>query len=177
VITTERLRIFVPLLADLQAFRDGGRDALAARLGVAVPADWPVFPETVEVPERIDEANRWGTCWGIHAADATLAVEGGVSTPDAEGRAVFGYAVVADYRGRGLATEFANALIDLARGSGQVGAIDAYTFPAGAVSPEGFAADPSIGVLKRLGFVRVDQGEHWHWRKSLVRTNILGRVS
>ena len=104
---------------------------------------------------------------GIHTADATLAVEGGLSTPDAEGRAVFGYAVVAGYRGRGLATEFAGALIGLAHESGRVGAIDAFTFPAGAVSPEGFAADPSIGVLKRLGFVRVDQGEHWQWRKNL----------
>jgi RimJ/RimL family protein N-acetyltransferase len=167
VITTERLRVFAPALADLHAFRDGGRDALGAQLGVVVPADWPVFPETVEVPERIDEAYPWGTCWGIHAADATLAVEGGVSTPDAEGRAVFGYAVVADYRGRGLAIEFANALIGVARRSGRIPAIDAYTFPAGAVSPEGFAADPSIGVLKRLGFVPVDQGEHWHWRKDL----------
>jgi [ribosomal protein S5]-alanine N-acetyltransferase len=167
VITTERLRILAPTLADLHAFRGGGRDALAARLGVAVPADWPVFPETVEVPERIDEAKPWSTCWGIHVADATLAVEGGVSTPDAEGAAVFGYAVVADYRGRGLATEFANALIGVARGSGRVRAIDAYTFPAGAISPEGFAADPSIGVLNRLGFVRVGQGEHWHWRKDL----------
>ena len=167
MITTERLRIFAPSPADLRAFRDGGRDALSARLGVAVPADWPVFPETVEIPERTDESNRWGMRWGVHVADAMLAAEGGVSTPDADGRAVFGYAVVADYRGLGLATEFANALIDVARSSGQVLAVDAYTFPAGAVSPEGFAADPSIGVLKRLGFVRVDQGEHWHWRKSL----------
>jgi RimJ/RimL family protein N-acetyltransferase len=159
VITTERLRILAPSPADLRAFRDGGREALAARLGVAVPADWLVFPETVEVAERIDEASPRGTCWGIHVADAVLAVEGGVSRPDAESRAVFGYAVVADYRGRGLATEFANALIGVACGSGRVRAIDAYTFPAGAMSPEGFAADPSIGVLKRLGFARIDQGE------------------
>jgi RimJ/RimL family protein N-acetyltransferase len=169
VITTERLRIFAPSPAELRAFRDGGRDALAVQLSVSVPADWPVFAETVEVPERSAEAeaNPWGTCWGIHTADATLAVEGGLSTPDAEGRAVFGYAVVAGYRGRGLATEFASALVGLARESGRVGAIDAFTFPAHAVSPEGFAADPSIGVLKRLGFVRVGQGEYWHWRKSL----------
>jgi hypothetical protein len=53
---------------------------------VAVPVDWPVFPETVEVPERIDGTNTWGTYWGIHAADATLAAEGGVSTPDADGQ-------------------------------------------------------------------------------------------
>jgi RimJ/RimL family protein N-acetyltransferase len=43
-----------------------------------------------------------------------LAAEGGVSAPDAEGRAIFGYAVVAGYRDRGLATEFANALIGVA---------------------------------------------------------------
>ena len=92
VVITGRLRIFAPSPAELRAFRDGGRDALAARLGVAVPADWPVFAETVDVPARSDQANPWGTCWGIHTADATLAVEGGLSTPVAEGRAVFGYA-------------------------------------------------------------------------------------
>lgn len=159
MITTVRLRIFVPSPDDVRAFRDGGRDALAARLRVAVPAGWPVFPETVEAP---------GQWWGIHTADTTLAVEGGISPPDAEGTAVFGYAVVAGYRERGLGTEFAGALVEHARESGRVRALDAYTFPAGAVSPEGFPADPSIGVLTRLGFVLVDRGEHWHWRKDLA---------
>jgi hypothetical protein len=59
VITTERLNIFAPSLADLRTFRDGGRDSLGARLGVAVPADWPVFPETVGRGRDIDHGEHW----------------------------------------------------------------------------------------------------------------------
>jgi len=149
-------------MEDLHALRDAGPEALAARLGVLVPPEWPVFPESVTPPEWIDDTAPWRPYWGIH--DGTLILEGGISPPDATGEVMFGYALVPAYRGRGLATQFAGALVDIAFGDERVRAVGATTFPAGAVSPEGHPADPSIAVLRRLGFTCVDHAEHWHWR-------------
>jgi RimJ/RimL family protein N-acetyltransferase len=163
---TDRLRLLAPSLPDFAVFTDAGRTGLAARLGVTVPPDWPVFPESTQPPERLDETQPWRPYWAVHTADNTLICEGGLVPPDPNGEVIFGYGLVAAYRGRGLATEFASALVGLALADARVRAVGAFTFPAGAVSPEGHPADPSIALLRRLGFATVDEGEHWRWRLS-----------
>lgn len=161
---TDRIDIVAPSLTHVSAFHEGGRPALANLLGADVPEAWPVFPESAAVPEQ-DFHSLWRPYWGVHRTDRMLILEGGLVRPDGDGQVEFGYGLVESHRGQGLATEFAAFLVDVALAAPETRAVVAHTYPAGAFSPEeGFPADPSIAVLKRLGFTCTETGQLWLWR-------------
>lgn len=135
-------------------------------LHVRVPDNWPTFPESMphgyEMLKSDPSALNWGFHLFIHTIDRMLIGEGGFKgKPDAEGVVEIGYAIVPEYRQRGLATEAARGLADYAFSHPNVNIVQAHTLPEGTAS---------INVLKKLGMKFTgtahdpDEGEVFQWR-------------
>lgn len=83
--------------------------------------------------------------------------------PGADGAVEIAYVVAPAYRGKGYATEAAEALASYAFGSGQVRVVRAHTLP---------EPNASTRVLTKSGFRRVgevidpDDGLVWRWRQN-----------
>lgn len=165
MIKTESLRLIPCELKHFEALlRD--KKELGEQLGVVVPESWPVFPESMTQAYRWTKADPsligWGTYLFVHTADRVLIGEGGYKgQPDASGMAEIGYAIIPEYRGRGLATEAARGLMNRAFADARVRVVDAHTL-----------AEPnaSTKVLSKLGMQFMgtghdpEDGEIWHWR-------------
>ena len=127
---------------------------LAEMLNVALPGEWP--------PPESDEASlRWmlgllqdpgAVEWGMHyfvlrtEDGATLAGNGGYTGPPEDGTVEIGYSVAVELQRRGIATDAVGQLVDLAFERGVITVI-ANTLP---------GLEPSIGVLRKLGFTRTE---------------------
>lgn len=123
------------------------KKGLEPLLGVSVPDAWPVFPEAVPyVYEqlRADPSSvGWWTYLFVHAGDRVLVGEGGFKGKPGESDVVeIGYAIVPEYRQRGLATEAARGLAGWAFSHPNISAVVAETLPDGR---------GSIRVLEKLG--------------------------
>jgi len=74
------------------------------------------------------------------------------------------YGIAPDYEGRGYATAAACALIEYAKGTGQVSSLRAYTLP---------QKSASTRVLQKCGFIFVgeamnsEDGKVWRWERRL----------
>jgi RimJ/RimL family protein N-acetyltransferase len=133
------------------------RDRLAALLGAAVPSDWP--PEHHDADtlrfwlEKLSQPG--GAGWWLHyavltdCAAPTLVGSVGYKGPPNDGVVEIGYAVVPSWQRRGLATEAARALIEAAWQRGAE-VVVAHTHE---------HLEPSIGVLRKLGFERAQPSE------------------
>lgn len=127
-----------------------GADRLGEMLGVAVPPDWPPEYHTAEVLRATKDALlRPGAAgWWLHyvvlpeGLRSTLAGIVGYKGPPTDGVVEIGYSIVPSFRRRGIAAEACAALID---GAWRRGAdvVTAQTLP---------HLEPSIGVLRKLGF-------------------------
>jgi ribosomal-protein-alanine N-acetyltransferase len=165
IIETANLQLIACESAHYEAIlRD--KKELEPLLGVSVPDSWPTFPESMphgyEMLKRDPSSLHWGFYLFIHARDRVLIGEGGFKgKPDTEGMVEIGYALVPEYRQRGLATEAARGLTDYAFSHPQVNIVQAHTLPTG---------DASINVLKKLGMKFVgafndpEDGEVLRWR-------------
>lgn len=108
----------------------------------------------------------WMTHLFIHQEDYALVGLGGYKGPPVDGAVEIGYAIAPSYRGQGLATAAASALVELARERG-VATVLAHTLA---------EENPSTGVLRRLDFSRTgsvadpEVGAVWRWERSLVPT-------
>ena len=123
------------------------KKGLEPMLGVSVPDSWPVFPGAMSyVYEKVrsdPSAVGWWTYLFVHAGDGVLAGEGGFKgPPDGSNEVEIGYALVPEYRGRGLATEAARGLVGWAFSHPGVAAVRAETLPDG---------HASIRVLEKVG--------------------------
>ena len=123
------------------------KKGLEPLLGVSVPDAWPVFPEAVpHVYEQLrsdPSSVGWWTYLFVHAEDRVLVGEGGLKgRPGESNVAEIGYAIVPEYRQRGLATEAARGLAGWAFSHPNVTAVEAETLPDG---------HDSIRVLEKLG--------------------------
>ena len=137
---------------------------LGQMLNVSVPDNWPEFPETITYVYqhlKTDSPPEWGYHLFVHAKDQALIGEGGYKgRPDNEGMVEIGYAIVPEYRRRGLASEAARALTDHAFAHPEVRVVQAHTLKDGTAS---------INVLKKLGMQFVgtandpDEGEVLRW--------------
>ena len=127
------------------------KKGLEPLLGVSVPDSWPEFPQAIPyVLEKLrsdPSSAGWWTYFFVHAADRVLVGEGGLKGgPDGTGKVEIGYAIVPEYRRRGLATEAARGLAQWAFSHPQVSAVEAETLPDG---------HASIRVLEKLGMKQV----------------------
>ena len=158
IIETERLRL-VPVNPRHIAAFFRSRAELASMLGAAVPDDWPVCPEGMgywrERAEELEKAPGWAGYFFMHKADDKVVGDGGFKgPPNAEGAVEMGYALIPDYRRRGLATEAARALMDWAFTHPEVNSVTAETLADGR---------ESMRLLDGLGMTfqeaRTDRGE------------------
>lgn len=146
MIETQNLRLIPCEPQHLAAYlRD--KKELGAMLDVSVPDDWPVFPEAMPyVYEKLKSdpsSVGWWTYLFVHAADRTLVGEGGMKgKPERNGTVEIGYAVIPEYRRRGLATEAAGGLVGWVFSHPEVSEVVAETLPDGR---------HSIRVLEKLG--------------------------
>lgn len=146
MIETENLQLIPCGPSHLAAvLRD--KKGLEPLLGVSVPDGWPVFPGAIpHIYEKLrsdPSAVGWWSYLFVHTEDRTLAGDGGFKgRPDESNEVEIGYALVPEYRGRGLATEAARGLVGWAFSHPEVAAVKAETLPDG---------QGSIRVLEKLG--------------------------
>jgi [ribosomal protein S5]-alanine N-acetyltransferase len=151
----------VSLSADaVEAFLESRRDEAAALIGASVPDGWPDEEDEGFLRLRLaqmrekPEIQQWLVRALVLREEATMAGHGGFHGPPgvhglASDAVELGYTVFPPYRGRGLATETARALMDWARAQG------VRSFVA-SVAP---GNDPSLAIVRKLGFVQT--GEQW----------------
>jgi ribosomal-protein-alanine N-acetyltransferase len=109
-------------------------------------------------------ADPWVHGFVIVERESNLAIGtcGFKGPPDHEGMVEIAYGVVPAYRGKGYATEAAEALVKFALGSGQVQLVRAHTFPSN---------DASMRVLEKCGFKRLrevidpEDGRVWRFER------------
>ena len=140
-----------------------GPQALAAMLGVAVPAGWPHFGHAFDParqPEPTPDALRWASF--LFLTEATLVGNGGFKgPPDAEGVVEIGYEIAAPLHNQGWATAAVGQLLAMAFAEAQVQVVKAHTLAEG---------NASNAVLKKVGMQWAGElpNEHvgavWQWR-------------
>jgi RimJ/RimL family protein N-acetyltransferase len=156
VLKTPRLRL-VPATGAIITAELEGLDQLADALDAAIAADWP--PEHHDIDtlafwrDALREPGAEG--WWLHyvlvtsASRPTLVGSMGYKGPPIDGVVEIGYSVVPSWQRRGLATEACRALIESAWRRG-AGVVVAHTLA---------GLEPSIGVLRKLGFAPADSPE------------------
>lgn len=165
VIETVNLQLIPCELAYLEAFMRDKKE-LEQILNVTVPDNWPQMPESLGYVHRALHADPTSSEWGyhlfVHTKDRALIGEGGYKgRPDAEGVVEIGYAIIPEYRRRGLASEAARGLTTNAFSHPEVAVVQAHTLKDGTAS---------INVLKKLGMKFVgtaedpDEGEVFQWK-------------
>lgn len=160
-ITTQRLRLVTCSVEAAQAALDD-RTALAARLGVHVPGDWPgadlrdFLPLYGQLVGAETAAQGWGIWLMLLPAEAALVGDIGFKgPPDAAGAVEIGYSVLPAFRRRGYAAEAARALAAWAFAQPGVQRVLAECLHDNIAS---------IGVLERIGMRQVGRdSENIKW--------------
>jgi [ribosomal protein S5]-alanine N-acetyltransferase len=157
---TERLELIAatPYLCEAEA---RGAEALGQALAVRVPPSWPppVFePNDVERIRRQLELDPGNQAWTLHyiilrtpGADALrelVGVAGYAGPPSADGAVEVGYAIAVEHQRQGYATEAVRALVTEAFQDPEIVVVRAMTYQ---------SLEPSIGVLRKSGFLPVDR--------------------
>jgi RimJ/RimL family protein N-acetyltransferase len=170
-IETKRLRLIACSADILEAIFEGD-EKLSYVLKVNVPDKWsefgdPAFRFTYNKLKITGDDFIWWSYLIIHKDDNTLIGSGGYKgEPNNNGMIEIGYEIKQDYRGKGLATEVAVALIDHAFKDERVKIAQAHTLPQNS---------PSVSVLKKCGMIFIkevndaEDGLIWQWqmKKSL----------
>jgi len=148
VITTARLRLYAPSLAEIHALISNERAALSARIGATIPLEWPGHDLTTSLPLIAQEMEaepgdaRW--VWMV-IENASAPVIGDVGFHGAvrdEATVEIGYVLLPDARGKGYATEATAAVIDWTFAHTNVAQIIAQ------IDPDN---DASLRVAAKLG--------------------------
>jgi len=102
-------------------------------------------------------------------SDTVVGMCGFKGPPAADGVVEIAYGVSPEYRGKGYATEAAQALTDYAFSSGKVRAVRAHTLP---------EPNASTRVLTKCGFRRIgevidpEDGLVWRWEKDIEAADV-----
>jgi RimJ/RimL family protein N-acetyltransferase len=169
MIQTPRLILIPANLPRLEAAASNNLPELSRLLGgVKIEPDWTSFPDAImwmrdflrEYPADIN----WWNYMTIHRADKKLIGACGFKgEPDLEGTVELGYEIASAYRGRGLATEAAQGLLNYAFGFDSVKMVTATTLA---------EENASTRLLKRLDFTftgeetDLEDGKIWTWCKN-----------
>ncbi len=163
MVRTQRLTL-IPVTPELLFAFQLGPDLLASVLDVALPENWPAFPEAFA---RGTYAPWCGFVFNITKTSQLIGNGGYVSAPDRKGNVEIGCEVAPAFRDEGYATEAARIMIDRAFEMGAQSV--SVTTPAG--------ANASNAVARKLGmrFVeddfRHDVGPVWRykiWREAVA---------
>jgi RimJ/RimL family protein N-acetyltransferase len=152
----------VPLLTALHA----DRTRFAELIGSPVPDGWPEFPEAIDFTlahlQSAPEADHARSMqFFVNAATGRLIGSGGFVASPVDRTVEIGYEVAPAFRGQGLGSAAARALIERVVASGEVDHVIAHTLP---------GPNASTGVLVSLGFEHVGDQEDpevglvWAWR-------------
>jgi [ribosomal protein S5]-alanine N-acetyltransferase len=144
----------------VEAFLEGRQDEAAALIGASVLDGWPAAEDEGVLHRRLaqmrekPETQPWLVRALVLREAATMVGHAGYhGAPGEHGLASdvveLGYTVFPPYRGRGLATETAQALMEWAGAQGVRGFV-------ASVSPRNEA---SLAIVRKLGFVQT--GEQW----------------
>lgn len=145
------------------ALHDEGR--LGTLLDAEVAEDWVSFGGALEHTHATLAADpasaRWGTRLFLLDEPRTLVGWGGFKGPPQQGVVELGYEVAPGHRGRGLATEATERMLDEAFADRAVDAVIAHTLA---------EPGPSVRVLEKTGFVRngefTEEGQEvWRFRR------------
>ena len=165
MIETERLNLIPCKLKHFEALaRD--ENELAQILEVECAEGWLVFPEIIsyslEFLKNNPDAANWWMYFFVHRASRKLVGNGGFKgKPDEAGTVEIGYAVAPAYRGKGLATEAAQGLVEFAFSHPQIQTIQAHTLA---------EENESVRVLQKVGMTFVkefndpEDGDIWQWQ-------------
>jgi len=165
MIETERLNL---IACEPEHFEALARDEneLAQILEVECAEGWLVFPEIIsyslEFLKNNPDAANWWMYFFVHRASRKLVGNGGFKgKPDEAGTVEVGYAVAPAYRGKGLATEAAQGLVEFAFSHPQIQTIQAHTLA---------EENESVRVLRKVGMTFVkelndpEDGDIWQWQ-------------
>jgi ribosomal-protein-alanine N-acetyltransferase len=164
MIRTERLELVPCDVEHLQAALYD-REHLANLLQVAVPQNWPVFPESLKAAYqtlKVDpQLQGWLTYFFVSTPAKVLIGTGGYKgRANPMGYVEIGYSIIPDFRNRGLATEAARGLVEDALLEQTVKVVCAHTLA---------GRHASARVLEKLGMRRtrlIDDprfGPVWRW--------------
>lgn len=167
MLTTPHLQL-IPCTPALFEAALAGPHVLAAVLGVAAEPGWPGSAEAqaalgpgYQRLRRDPALQSWWLYLLVHRPDQQLiGLAGFKGRPDAQGAVEIGYSVTEAYRGRGLATEAAQALVQHAFAHPEVRRVTAFTLPAPSASGR---------VLTKAGLgyqgpvLDPNWGEVWQW--------------
>jgi RimJ/RimL family protein N-acetyltransferase len=142
-----------------------GEETLAAFLQINIPTKWtefgePAFRFTYDKITVADAGIEWWSYLPVLKKTKTLLGSCGYKGYPKNGMVEIGYEVAEAYRGWGLATEMAKALIQNAFKSDEVQYVQAHTL---AVENE------SCSVLKKCGMMKMEElddpedGKIWRW--------------
>ncbi len=166
MIKTERLNLIHADVTLWEAVLMGNK-TLSMALGVNVPKRWTenadAFPTFLKWVKEDPDLEMWGGKLIIHRADNLLIGSCGFKgKPSEDGQVEIGYEIKETYRGQGLATEAAAALLDFAQQNATIKAINAHT-----ISPN----NASTRVLQKLQFALMgelpdpEEGTIYHWQR------------
>jgi RimJ/RimL family protein N-acetyltransferase len=141
------------------------RSELGEVLGTDLPDGWPEFPEAIDFTlaqlEAQAQPSMWSMYFFVDRGTGRLVGSGGYAHAPRDRATEIGYEVAPAARGRGVATAAARALVLQAFDTGEVDVVVAHTLA---------EANPSTGVLRKLGFEQVAElpdpevGHIWEWR-------------
>ncbi|HWB56758.1 MAG TPA: GNAT family N-acetyltransferase [Gaiellaceae bacterium] len=173
-IHAERLDLVSMSPAVMEALTEGRQQDAEAALGAAIPDEWPTEGDVGFLVRRLEQmgkdpgVQRWlARALVLREEGAMIGHAGFHGLPGtqglAPGKAELGYTVFPEHRGRGYATEAADALMGWAEGQG------IHDFVA-SVSP---GNAPSLAIVHKLGFVQT--GDQWDEEDGLELVFELGR--
>lgn len=167
-IQTPRLFLHCCTTRIIEAFFNG-EEQLGTLLGVAIPPNWTAHGDVAfrYTYDRITKGNakiQWLTYLPVLKKTKTLVGCCGFKGSPKNGMVEIGYEVAPDFRGWGLGTEIAQALIDRAFESPEVNLVQAHTLA---------AINPSTAILEKCGLSKIgeidDPGDGVLWRWELRR--------
>jgi [ribosomal protein S5]-alanine N-acetyltransferase len=173
-IDTPRLRLACCNNEIIEALFEGDAK-LAALLGVVIPGKWtefgePAFRWTYDKINAGTGKQEWLAYLPVLRSENMLVGSCGYKGNPANGMVEIGYEVAEGYRGKGLATEIANALINHAMQKSGIDRVQAHTLA---------AENESCSVLKRCGMQKMeeieDPGDGKIWRWEINKTRWSGR--
>ncbi|MBC7902361.1 MAG: GNAT family N-acetyltransferase [Gemmatimonadaceae bacterium] len=164
VIETERMQLVCCDLPMLEAYFDG-EATLAKLLDIGMPENWtefgePAFRWTHNALLQPEGQKEWYCYLPVLKNENLLVGTCGFKGPPKNGMVEIGYEIARDYRGQGLATELAAALIRFAFATPAVNLVQAHTL---AVANESGTVLTKCGMSKMETITDPEDGTIWRW--------------